>query len=225
MQKFYELVVLLHPQTSKEDLATLYAKIDSLLSDGKKQTDDMGLMQLAHPIAKNRLSQAHMVSYYCQLEGSKLESIKKELSITKGVVRYVFFSMWAKDVFFTYADVNKKFEKLIEEEEKKEAAIEEEKKEVAIEWENGEVTTHAKESPVIRPSKKKKDLPVRKGYFNKELHASELSWKATRILTFYITRFGEMKPRRYMGNTVRQQKKVREAIIRARELGLIAYTK
>lgn len=225
MQKFYELVVLLHPQTSKEDLAMLYTKIDSLLSDGKKQTDDMGLMQLEHPVGKNKLSQVHMISYHCELEGSKLESIKKELSITKGVVRYVFFSMWAKDIFFTYADVNKKFEKLIEEEEKKEAALEDENKEVVIEWENGEVTTQAKESPVIKAPKKKKELAVRKWYFNKALHASELSWKATKLLMFYITRFGEIKPRRYMGNTVRQQKKVREAIIRARELGVVAYTK
>ena len=134
--------------------------------------------------------------------------------------------MGGKDPFFTFAEVNKKFEKLIEEEEKKIDTQEEGKKEeIAIENENGEVTTEAKQSPVMRTSKKKKDLPVRKGYFNKELHASELSWKATKLLTFYITRFGEIKPRRYMGNTVRQQKKVRQAIIRARELGVIGYIK
>ena len=72
--------------------------------------------------------------------------------------------------------------------------------------------------------KKKKEMPVRKGYFNKELHAKELSWKAVRLLQFYITRFGEIKPRRYMGNTVRQQKRIRQAVLRARELGLISYT-
>lgn len=223
MQKFYELVVLLHPQTSKEELTMLYAKIDSLLSDGKKQADDMGLMQLEHPVGKNKLSQVHMVSYHCQLEPTKVESIKKELSITKGVVRHVFFSMGEKDPFFTFAEVNKKFEKLIEEEEKKEA--EEKKEEVATEAENSESATQENAAPVIKSAKKKKELPVRKGYFNKPLHATELSWKATKLLTFYITRFGEIKPRRYMGNTVRQQKKIRQAIIRARELGVIAYTK
>ena len=119
MQKFYELVVLIHPQTSKEELTALHTKLDSLLGEGKKQVDDMGLMQLSHPIGKSRLTQAHMISYHCELKTSKIVSIKKELALTKGVVRYVFFAMGATDPFFTYAEVNKKFEKLLEEQEEK----------------------------------------------------------------------------------------------------------
>lgn len=41
----------------------------------------------------------------------------------------------------------------------------------------------------------------------------------------YITRFGEVKPRKYTGNSVSVQKKLREAILRARELGLLSFTK
>jgi ribosomal protein S18 len=39
-----------------------------------------------------------------------------------------------------------------------------------------------------------------------------------------MTRFDNIKPRKYSQHSVRVQKKLRKAIIRARELGLIAYT-
>ena len=54
---------------------------------------------------------------------------------------------------------------------------------------------------------------------------SELvSWKAIPLLKEYMTRFDNIKPRKYSQHSVRMQKKVRKALIRARELGLLAYT-
>ncbi|MEI7477684.1 MAG: 30S ribosomal protein S6 [bacterium] len=200
MQKFYELVVLLHPQLSKDDQGAIYAKIDSLIGAGKKQTDDLGLIQLAHSIGKGKLQQVHLTSYYCELDPSVMPAIKKELSITKGVVRHMFFAMTAKDPFVLYKDVNKKFEKVV-------AVVDE----------------SAPAAPAVTTKEKKKELLVRKGYFNKEAHQLEISWKAVKLLTFYITRFGDIKPRRFMGNSVSQQKQIRQAILRAREIGLIAY--
>jgi ribosomal protein S6 len=111
MQKLYDLVVLIHPQTSKDEQATIYAKIDSLLGNGKKETDDMGLTDLAHPIGKAKLSQVHMVSYYCELDSKSIVGIKQELTLTKGVVRFAFYSMGAHEPFHTFATINKKFEK------------------------------------------------------------------------------------------------------------------
>lgn len=189
MTKLYELVVLLHPQLSSDEKDAINKKLDTLLGAGKKQTDDMGLVQLAHPVAKARLTQVYMISFYCELTASQLTTIKHELSITKGVIRNVFFSMTAKDAFYTYADANKKFE----------------------------------QTPEAVDGKKPQPL-VRKGYFNKEAHNDELSWKSTKLLTFYMTRFGDIKPRKFMGNSVSQQKKLRQAILRARELGMLAYT-
>lgn len=183
MSKLYELVVQLHPQVSKDEQAAIYAKIDSLLGKGKKQVDDMGLMQLAHPIGKARLTQVHMTSYYCELDAQAIAAIKLELSITKNVVRFVLFAMSAHDPFVTFADINKKFEK----------------------------------KPVVEGEKKPEAL-VRKGYFNKEEHNKEVSWKAVKLLSYFMTRFGDIKPRRFMNNTVAQQKKIRQAILRAREL-------
>jgi ribosomal protein S18 len=45
------------------------------------------------------------------------------------------------------------------------------------------------------------------------------------MLKKYITRFGNIKPREYTKNSVGTQKKLKNAILRARELGFIAYTK
>lgn len=45
------------------------------------------------------------------------------------------------------------------------------------------------------------------------------------MLQKYVTRFGNVKPSKYTNNPVRIQKKVRVAILRAREFGLIPYTR
>jgi ribosomal protein S18 len=45
------------------------------------------------------------------------------------------------------------------------------------------------------------------------------------MLKKYITRFGNIKPRAYTNNSVSTQKKLKNAILRARELGFIAYKK
>jgi ribosomal protein S18 len=43
------------------------------------------------------------------------------------------------------------------------------------------------------------------------------------MLAKYLTRFGDIKPRKYTDNNISTQKKVREAIVRSRELGLLDY--
>jgi len=51
----------------------------------------------------------------------------------------------------------------------------------------------------------------------------DVNWKSVTLLQHYITRFGNIKSRKYTGNNVKFQKATRKAIIRARELGLIPY--
>jgi ribosomal protein S18 len=52
-----------------------------------------------------------------------------------------------------------------------------------------------------------------------------ISWKSVVMLSNYMTRFGNIKPRAYTGNSVSTQKKVRTAILRARELWFLEYTR
>lgn len=60
---------------------------------------------------------------------------------------------------------------------------------------------------------------------NKTEYQSLLHWKAIGFLNSYVSRFGNLKPRKYTNTTLQQQKALRKHIIRARELGLLAYIK
>lgn len=60
-------------------------------------------------------------------------------------------------------------------------------------------------------------------FFANSANTKYLSWKAIPMLKKYITRFGDIKPRAYTGNTISKQKKMRKCIIRGRELGLLEY--
>lgn len=60
-------------------------------------------------------------------------------------------------------------------------------------------------------------------FFMKKENKKYIVRKALPILKKYVTRFGSMKPRKYTKNTVLTQKKVKEAIQRAREIWLIEY--
>jgi ribosomal protein S18 len=48
--------------------------------------------------------------------------------------------------------------------------------------------------------------------------------KAVGLLRSYMTRFDNIKPRKFTGHSVRLQKKLRQTIIRSRELGMTPYT-
>lgn len=65
----------------------------------------------------------------------------------------------------------------------------------------------------------------KKTFFSDLRNEYLINWKSIVILKRYMTRFGDIKKRKYTGVPVRIQKKIRRAIIRARELGLLPYIK
>lgn len=187
--KNYELVILLQPQLSKEEHEKTVSEVEGLVKNNGGQiiaTDEMGLITLSHEITKGKLTQAFFLSYHLQLPGDAIQKLKSTFAITKGLVRFAFFSMTAQEKFVIYKDINKTWE----------------------------------------PLEDKKDVLVKKGFFAEDKAKIEnINWKATNFLRNYMTRFGDIKPRRFMGNRVTHQKKVRMAIIRARELGVLPYTR
>lgn len=187
--KNYELVVLLQPQLSKEDHEKTVSEIENLVKENGGQivaTDEMGLLTLTHEITKAKLSQAFFLSYHLQLPGEAIQKLKATFAITKGIVRFAFFSMTANEKFVIYKDINKTWE----------------------------------------PVEDSKEPAVKKGFFATDKDTlANINRKASSFLRNYMTRFGDIKPRRFMGNRVTHQKKVRMAIIRARELGVLPYTK
>lgn len=63
-----------------------------------------------------------------------------------------------------------------------------------------------------------------KSYFNKE-NEYLINWKSVNLLSKYVTRFWDIKPRKFTWNSVSQQKELKKAISRARELALLPYIK
>lgn len=78
---------------------------------------------------------------------------------------------------------------------------------------------------IIEKMWENKKLSNKVSFFSNNKNSDYISWKALPILKKYISRFGEMKPRKYTWNTVNSQKKLRVAIIRARELWVLEYVK
>jgi len=62
-------------------------------------------------------------------------------------------------------------------------------------------------------------------FFIKPENRKYVSWKSLPMLKKYMTRFGDIKPRKYTWNPVGVQKNLRKIIIRAREMGLLEYIK
>lgn len=79
-------------------------------------------------------------------------------------------------------------------------------------------------SKVLEETEDKKTGQKVSFFMNKD-NKKYLTWKAVPVLKKYMTRFGSIKPRKYTKNTVLTQKKVKESIQRARELGLLEYIK
>ncbi len=65
---------------------------------------------------------------------------------------------------------------------------------------------------------------MNKVIFNKE-NDYLLNWKSVLLLRYFVNRFGNIKSRKFTKLPVKHQKKVRKAIINARELWLIPYIK
>lgn len=186
--KPYELVVLVDPRLTQDELKGVLKDVEDLTNGGIVSTDDMGLQQLQHEIhGKKALYQAFMVSYHVSLDPQKIAEIKTQLSYMKGVLRYVFFAMKENETFLTYEEVKAKAQELAD----------------SDQW----------------------VMKKRVSLFDAKANEELFNWKATPLLQKFTTRFGDIKPRKYTGITVKQQKAIRIAIIRSRELGMVPFIK
>ena len=68
-----------------------------------------------------------------------------------------------------------------------------------------------------------KALNTKRTFFSRKENEVYITWKAVGLLKRHITRFADMKPRHFTNLGVSQQKKIRKAILRARELGFLPY--
>ena len=108
----YEFVGIIDPTLSNDTIKDLKEKIKSLLWNIEDE-DDIGLLELVYPINKN--DRWYFVSYLVDLDPKKVNELRDEIRLMKGVMRFFFYKMGPKDKFLKFAEVNKQFE-LTEEE-------------------------------------------------------------------------------------------------------------
>jgi len=93
-------------------------------------------------------------------------------------------------------------------------------------WKNDEFVSFGdvhKELESIIDGRKDTKFGQKVTFYSHKDNQKYITWKALPMLAKYLTRFGDIKPRKYTDNNISTQKKVREAIIRSRELGLLDY--
>ncbi len=122
--KKYELVTVFDTNYSQSEIDELRTTIEKKLWKGILDTDKIGLMPTAYPIAGQ--DQGYYVSYYVELDSDSIPELKSELSILKWLAKYTIFGMWVNEEFLKMWDLQKRFEEVFPvEEEKPEEAPEE----------------------------------------------------------------------------------------------------
>lgn len=187
--KKYDLVLLLDHELKKDERVAFLSELETKLGKHVVEKDDIGLLDLKYELnEKKGKDRAYFVSYCLNLDADALAFVRQFLLYNKVVLRYDLFSMTQEEVFYGFADLQKKLGDMI------------------TAW-----------------GTQRFGQKVR--FFANDKNSVYLSWKALPILKKYVSRFGDVKPRLYTGNTISRQKQVRKCILRARELGLLDYTK
>lgn len=113
--KTYELVCVIDAGLASADISALKEKIEKLLSI--QDTDDMGLLPVAYPL--NGQDQAYFVSYCVEASNDDLGLLRTELSLTKGLVKFVFYTMKKNETFMKFASLQKRYDDMLTQEEER----------------------------------------------------------------------------------------------------------
>jgi len=119
----YELVVLIDPKLSWEDIKAKKGEVEKLITSSKweiEEIDDIGFLDLGFAI--NKEQRAYFYSICTKLDNESMDSIKKALKVMVGINRWKLFRMADKEVFLKYSEVNKV---ALKEEEKEDGAFHE----------------------------------------------------------------------------------------------------
>lgn len=128
--KTYELVCVIDAGLSSADILALKNKIEKLISI--KEVDDIWLLPLAYPM--NGQDQAYFLSYHIEMGATNLQEARTELRLMKWLGKFVFYAMKPGEKFMKFADLQKRYDALVEKEETKLNQWESEKDEVNVEW-------------------------------------------------------------------------------------------
>ena len=86
-------------------------------------------------------------------------------------------------------------------------------------------TELAKKTKEYEETLNEKSLVVKTSFFTDPKNAEYVTWKAAALLKHQTTRFANIKPKEFTSLSVAQQKKIRQAVLRARELAFLPYVR
>lgn len=121
----YDVVFVLDADLPQDTITSLKADVLAMLKNvgTVHAEDDIGVMDVQpNPEKKERL---YYLSVHFEHDGSKIDDLKKQLGITKGVNRSFFYKLSANEPFLLYSDVVKRVETIIDVEEERAAEAEE----------------------------------------------------------------------------------------------------
>lgn len=118
--KLYELVAIIDPQLSQDDQQALIAQIEWFLPEGSsiEQKDEIGL-QKVYQFSATSAGVAYFVSWYILMNSSDIISLKRKLTLLKGVLRHVVYSVDTNHPMVNFKDINAVYTKRLEEIDKK----------------------------------------------------------------------------------------------------------
>ena len=119
--KPYELVLVIKASLNVDEKTELLSTIEDIIGkDTIKQKDDVGVVKAAYALqGKKDNAHIHLVSYYLHTDPASINVFTKKFVFVKGLIRHFFYAMAANEEFVTYADMQKKVEKVLSEKEEK----------------------------------------------------------------------------------------------------------
>lgn len=114
--KLYELVAIIDPQLSQDDQQGLIAQIEAWLPEGSsiEQKDEIGL-QKVYQFTATKAGVAYFVSWYVSMNSSDIIPLKRKMTLTKGVLRHVIYTVDARHPIVNFKEINEIYSKRLEE--------------------------------------------------------------------------------------------------------------
>ena len=113
--KPYELVLVIKAALSVDEKTAILNSIEEIVEKKHiKQKDDIGVLKSAYFLQdKKENTHIHLVSYHLELDSKKVNDYTKQFSFVKWLLRHFFYALDANEEFITYADMQKKLEKIL----------------------------------------------------------------------------------------------------------------
>ena len=119
--KPYELVLVIKASLNADEKTELLATIEEYIGkDTIQQKDDIGVLKAAYLLqGKKDNTHVHLVSYYLHTDPVSINEFTKKFTFVKGLLRHFYYTMTKNEKFVTYADMQKKVEKVFSDKEEK----------------------------------------------------------------------------------------------------------